>query len=504
MENQIIDGEEYQGFTRHNFLEPFIILLRNGTEDDPFVDIVETIKMVTVIEFNADMRTIGVLRETPLEIQGVSAVTDTGIELIEIRDSLTEIDDRHFKVDYTNGRVYLDSAYENSEITFSYKGKGTIFVSSDRVLLNNGREANYIYTLSKFVQEQLSEMNMGDLNDLLTNAKDKAVHAINEVWQMITDHSARTDNPHSVTKAQVGLGNVDNTSDMDKPVSTAQKTYIDDQDDIIKADLNSHKTNYSNPHQVTKVQVGLGNCDNTSDLNKPVSNPQKIYIDNQDSQLQSQINALQGAWIYIGTINLSTAQITQQALTDRALELMGGSTLKNGWVLVDNENNEWYYSEERTLWIDMEQANIYPATDNTLGLVKGSSDVSIVNGVMTVNHATNASTLNGQNPNYYATKAQLDLKADESNVLTKDNIETYVPVSSYNPATKKYVDDKMAGATQWGAIEGDIDNQADLANALLDKQDVETAWNKTNFVVSTVQPSAPVSGYILWADMNEL
>lgn len=34
-------------------------------------------------------------------------------------------------------------------------------------------------------------------------------------------HVADTNNPHSVTKSQVGLGNVDNTSDMDKPISTA-------------------------------------------------------------------------------------------------------------------------------------------------------------------------------------------------------------------------------------------------------------------------------------------
>ncbi len=35
-------------------------------------------------------------------------------------------------------------------------------------------------------------------------------------------HTGSTNNPHSVTKAQVGLGNVDNTADLDKPVSTAQ------------------------------------------------------------------------------------------------------------------------------------------------------------------------------------------------------------------------------------------------------------------------------------------
>jgi len=38
----------------------------------------------------------------------------------------------------------------------------------------------------------------------------------------IQAHIASTANPHGVTKAQVGLGNVDNTSDVNKPVSTAQ------------------------------------------------------------------------------------------------------------------------------------------------------------------------------------------------------------------------------------------------------------------------------------------
>lgn len=40
-------------------------------------------------------------------------------------------------------------------------------------------------------------------------------------------HTNNNDNPHSVTKVQVGLGNVDNTSDANKPVSTAQQTALD-------------------------------------------------------------------------------------------------------------------------------------------------------------------------------------------------------------------------------------------------------------------------------------
>lgn len=59
-------------------------------------------------------------------------------------------------------------------------------------------------------------------------------------------------------KSQVGLGNVDNTSDEDKPVSTAQQAALD---------------------ALTKDDVGLDNVDNTSDINKPVSTLQQAAID---------------------------------------------------------------------------------------------------------------------------------------------------------------------------------------------------------------------------------
>ncbi len=83
-----------------------------------------------------------------------------------------------------------------------------------------------------------------------------------------------------LTKSDVGLSNVDNTSDDNKPVSTAQATSIASA--ITTASNNStpvaHATNTSNPHSVTKTQVGLSNVDNTSDVNKPVSTAQTTAI----------------------------------------------------------------------------------------------------------------------------------------------------------------------------------------------------------------------------------
>ncbi|UVX68356.1 MAG: hypothetical protein [Bacteriophage sp.] len=53
------------------------------------------------------------------------------------------------------------------------------------------------------------------------------------------------------------------------------------------SDLETHINNKSNPHEVTKDQVGLGNVDNTSDANKPISSATQ-------NALNSKFNASDG------------------------------------------------------------------------------------------------------------------------------------------------------------------------------------------------------------------
>lgn len=95
------------------------------------------------------------------------------------------------------------------------------------------------------------------------------------------DDSTILEKINSLTKNDVGLGNVDNTSDTNKPVSTAQAAAIK----VVQDDLTSHKNNETNPHKVTKSQVGLGNVDNTSDLDKPISTATQNALTQIDQNL---------------------------------------------------------------------------------------------------------------------------------------------------------------------------------------------------------------------------
>ena len=81
----------------------------------------------------------------------------------------------------------------------------------------------------------------------------------------ITGNLSVTGSVTGITKSSVGLGNVDNTSDLNKPVSTATQSALN-----LKADLAS-PTFTGTVSGITKSMVGLSNVDNTSDANKPVS-----------------------------------------------------------------------------------------------------------------------------------------------------------------------------------------------------------------------------------------
>ena len=85
-------------------------------------------------------------------------------------------------------------------------------------------------------------------------------------WGSIT--SKPTEFPpesHTHTKGEVGLANVDNTSDVDKPVSTATQQALNSKSD--------------DGHTHSPGEVGLGNVDNTADADKPVSSAQRSAID---------------------------------------------------------------------------------------------------------------------------------------------------------------------------------------------------------------------------------
>ena len=92
----------------------------------------------------------------------------------------------------------------------------------------------------------------------------------------LNTHTGNKSNPHSVTKSQVGLGNVPNVATNDQTPTYSDATTLvtlssGEKISIAFAKIKlaittliNHLANKSNPHGVTKSQVGLGNVENKS------------------------------------------------------------------------------------------------------------------------------------------------------------------------------------------------------------------------------------------------
>ena len=109
----------------------------------------------------------------------------------------------------------------------------------------------------------------------------------------VNNHIANKSNPHGVTKAQVGLGNASNTSDANKPVSTAQAAAIADAKaagTAAQTSINNHAGLRNNPHVVTRAQLGLATTDNV--VFAKTTAPSGFFKESSDIRLKSNLKDL--------------------------------------------------------------------------------------------------------------------------------------------------------------------------------------------------------------------
>ena len=117
----------------------------------------------------------------------------------------------------------------------------------------------------------------------------------------------------TLNKTAVGLSNVDNTSDANKPVSTAQQTALDGKEPTITAGTTSQYWRGDKSWQtLDKTAVGLSNVNNTSDASKPVSTATQTALD-----LKADSSA---------TVALSGTQTISGVKTFSSSPKMGGTT----------------------------------------------------------------------------------------------------------------------------------------------------------------------------------
>lgn len=201
------------------------------------------------------------------------------------------------KIYIVNNLLYIWDGTKYEEVSKSLDigtTEGTAYEGSKGKALENNK-------VDKVEGKQLST------NDYTTAEKTKLAGIEDNALNQTSINNLIGTAINSLSKNSVGLGNVDNTSDKNKPVSTATQTALDNKVDIVtgkslvldteitklaglktqteldtsisnakksgtdaQTAINNHIKDTSNPHNVTKTQVGLSNVDNTADINKEV------------------------------------------------------------------------------------------------------------------------------------------------------------------------------------------------------------------------------------------
>ena len=185
---------------------------------------------------------------------------------------------------------------------------------------------------------ELGTMAGESATDYSTTAVANTLYADISYEGTIDNHIANKNNPHDVTKAQVGLGNVDNTSDLDKPVSTATQTALNSKQDTI-SDLSTIRENASHGESAYNTISGYGDVvtHNASDFATSAQGglaDTALQPNDDISELNNDVGYITSASIPTNYVTTDTAQtITPQKAFSSPLVVADNNGLATGTIL---------------------------------------------------------------------------------------------------------------------------------------------------------------------------
>lgn len=194
------------------------------------------------------------------------------------------------KTKSADGKTYEGATNLIRDILAATKTTAGVMTAADKTNLDNTVQglANEITIRTNAINALRTELKTY-VDDLIADTGSD----VTALETKVNNHIANKSNPHGVTKSQVGLGNVDNTSDADKPVSTAQATAIADAKaagTAAQTSINSHAGRKDNPHVVTRAQLSLATTDQV--VFAKTTAPSGFWKESSDERLKSNIKPL--------------------------------------------------------------------------------------------------------------------------------------------------------------------------------------------------------------------
>lgn len=202
---------------------------------------------------------------------GLASLNESGIipsaQLPSYVDDVIEVDTfSNLPGTGESGKIYI---VQDTNLTYRWSGTDYVEISKSLALGETSSTA-YPGDKGKATTDKLNRIPDKLITDTVNVNQSTTEAVLNfTTYRQEAQHVGR--NTLTITSATISQAGLMSSSDKTKLDGLKDQAGITSDINAVQTNLETHINNKSNPHEVTKDQVGLGNVDNTSDANKPIS-----------------------------------------------------------------------------------------------------------------------------------------------------------------------------------------------------------------------------------------
>lgn len=202
---------------------------------------------------------------------GLASLNESGIipsaQLPSYVDDVIEVDTfSNLPGTGESGKIYI---VQDTNLTYRWSGTDYVEISKSLALGETSSTA-YPGDKGKATTDKLNRIPDKLITDTV-NVNQSTTEAVLNFTTYRQEAQQIGRNTLTITSATISQAGLMSSSDKTKLDGLKDQASITSDIDAVQTNLETHINNKSNPHEVTKDQVGLGNVDNTSDANKPIS-----------------------------------------------------------------------------------------------------------------------------------------------------------------------------------------------------------------------------------------
>lgn len=214
---------------------------------------------------------------------GLASLNESGIipsaQLPSYVDDVIEVDTfSNLPGTGESGKIYI---VQDTNLTYRWSGTDYVEISKSLALGETSSTA-YPGDKGKATTDKLNRIPDKLITDTV-NVNQSTTEAVLNFTTYRQEAQQIGRNTLTITSATTSQAGLMSSSDKTKLDGLKDQAGIISDINAVQTNLKTHINNKSNPHEVTKDQVGLGNVDNTSDANKPISNATQTALNDKFS-----------------------------------------------------------------------------------------------------------------------------------------------------------------------------------------------------------------------------